>query len=132
MAQPRTVGELHRSGYRVLSVKEEMRQNLIRRLREGGPLFPCIFCYDETLIPQIENEILSGQDIFFLGERGQAKTRIARTLINLLDDEIPIVAGSEINDNPYAPISAKGRAMAEEMGEDLPNEWVPREARYGE
>jgi magnesium chelatase subunit I len=132
MAQPRTVGELHRSGYRVLSVKEEMRQNLIRRLREGGPLFPGIIGYDETVIPQIENAILSGQDIIFLGERGQAKTRIARTLINLLDDEIPIVAGSEINDNPYAPISAKGRAMAEEMGEDLPIEWVPREARYGE
>jgi magnesium chelatase subunit I len=116
----------------VLSVKEEMRQNLIRRLREGGPLFPGIIGYDETVIPQIENAILSGQDIIFLGERGQAKTRIARTLINLLDDEIPIIAGSEINDNPYAPISAKGREMAAEMGEELPLEWVPREARYGE
>ncbi len=116
----------------MLSVKEEMRQNLVRRLREGGPLFPGIIGYDETVIPQIENAILSGQDIIFLGERGQAKTRIARTLINLLDDEIPIIAGSEINDNPYAPISAKGRELAAEMGDELPLEWVPREARYGE
>jgi magnesium chelatase subunit I len=132
MAKPRTVGELHRSGYRVLSVKEEMRQNLIRRLREGGPLFPGIIGYDETVIPQIENAILSGQDIIFLGERGQAKTRIARTLITLLDDEIPIIAGSEINDNPYAPISVQGRQLAAELGDELPLEWVPREVRYGE
>ncbi len=132
MAKPSTVGELHRSGYRVLSIKEEMRKNLIGRLRDGGPLFPGIIGYEETVIPQIENAILSGQDIIFLGERGQAKTRIARTLITLLDDEIPIIAGSEINDNPYAPISAKGREMAAEMGDNLPLEWVPREARYGE
>ncbi len=132
MAKPSTVGELHRSGYRVLSIKEEMRKNLIGRLRDGGPLFPGIIGYEETVIPQIENAILSGQDIIFLGERGQAKTRIARTLITLLDDEIPIIAGSEINDNPYAPISAKGREMAAELGDNLPLEWVPREARYGE
>src|SRR5215212_8203149 len=132
MAKPRTIGELRRSGYQVLSVKEEMRKNLMRRLREGGPLFPGIIGYDDTVIPQVENAILSGQDIIFLGERGQAKTRIARSLIQLLDDEVPIIAGSEINDNPYAPISALGRKMAEEMGDNLPIEWIPRETRYGE
>src|SRR5205085_7564159 len=88
--------------------------------------------YEDTVIPQVENAILSGQDIIFLGERGQAKTRIARSLIQLLDDEVPIIAGSEINDNPYAPISALGRKMAEEMGDALPIEWIPRDTRYGE
>jgi magnesium chelatase subunit I len=132
MAKPRTVGELRRSGYQVLPVKEEMRKNLIARLREGGPLFPGIIGYDDTVIPQVENAILSGQDIIFLGERGQAKTRIARSLITLLDEEIPIVMGSEINDNPYAPVSAEARKMAEELGDDLPITWIPRDVRYGE
>jgi magnesium chelatase subunit I len=120
--KPQTVGELRDSGYQVVPVKEEMRANMVARLRRNEPLFPGIIGYEQTVIPQIENAILSGQDIIFLGERGQAKTRIARSLINLLDDEVPIIAGSEINDNPYAPISAQGRRMAEEMGDDLPVE----------
>ena len=132
MAKPRTLGELRKSGYQVLSVKEELRKNLIRRLSESTPLFPGIIGYEDTVIPQVENAILSGQDIIFLGERGQAKTRIARSLIGLLDDEIPIIEGSEINDNPYDPISAYGRKRAAEMGDDLPITWIPREARYGE
>src|SRR3982750_3725059 len=105
MNQAKTLGELRRSGHEPLSIKEEMRKNLADRIRKGEEHFPGIVGYEETVIPQIENAILSGQDIIFLGERGQAKTRIARNLINLLDDEIPIVAGSEINDNPFEPIS---------------------------
>src|SRR5437879_12775518 len=101
ITRPRTIGELRESGYRLLSVKEEMRKNLIQKIRAGEDLFPGIVGYEETVIPQIENAILSGQDIIFLGERGQAKTRIARSLANLLDDEVPVVAGCEINDSPY-------------------------------
>jgi magnesium chelatase subunit I len=131
-AKPRTVGELRQSEYQVLPVKEEMRKNLIRKLRDNQQLFPGIVGYDDTVIPQIENAILSGQDIIFLGERGQAKTRIARALINLLDDEIPVIKGSETNDNPYDPISAEGKRLVEEHGDLTEIEWLPREARYGE
>ena len=98
-----TLGQLRESGYQVLPVKEEMRQNLMRKMRDGEELFPGIVGYEETVIPQIENAILSGQDIVLLGERGQAKTRIARSLINLLDEEMPAIAGCEINDDPFAP-----------------------------
>jgi magnesium chelatase subunit I len=130
--KPRTLGELRRSEYQVLPVKEEMRKNLIHKLRNNEKIFPGIVGYDETVIPQVENAILSGQDIIFLGERGQAKTRMARALINLLDEEIPIIKGSEVNDNPYAPISAEGRRLVQEYGDDVEIEWLPREARYGE
>jgi magnesium chelatase subunit I len=130
--KPRTLGELRRSEYQVLPVKEEMRKNLIHKLRNNEKIFPGIIGYDETVIPQVENAILSGQDIIFLGERGQAKTRMARALINLLDEEIPIIKGSEVNDNPYAPISAEGRRLVQEYGDDVEIEWLPREARYGE
>src|SRR4028119_43719 len=99
-ARPRTLGELRGSEYQSLPVKEEMRKNLIRKLRDNQPIFPGIVGYDNTVIPQIENAVLSGQDIIFLGERGQAKTRLARALINLLDEAIPVVAGSGINDGP--------------------------------
>src|SRR2546429_2229891 len=116
--RPRTIGELRESGYRLLPVKEELRKNLIQKIRRGEELFPGIVGYEETVIPQIENAILSGQDIIFLGERGQAKTRIARNLINLLDDEIPIVAGSEINDNPFEPISRYAVERVEAEGDD--------------
>src|SRR6266571_257280 len=101
-SRPRTIGELRDSGYIVLSVKEEMRKNLIQKIRDGEELFPGIIGYEETVIPQIENAILSGQDIIFLGERGQAKTRMARSLVNLLDEVVPIIAGCEINDDPFA------------------------------
>src|SRR5213082_973479 len=102
--RPMTIGELRRSEYRVLPIKEEMRKNLVAKMRRGEELFPGIIGYDDTVIPQVENAILSGQDIIFLGERGQAKTRMARSLVNLLDEAVPIVAGSEINDNPYEPV----------------------------
>ena len=117
MARPTTVGELKASGYRPRSVKEEMRANLIRKIAAGEEIFPGIVGYEETVLPQIENAVLSGQDIIFLGERGQAKTRIARALINLLDEEVPILAGSEMNDDPLAPISAAGREAIDDQGD---------------
>ncbi|MEA2640246.1 MAG: magnesium chelatase subunit [Chloroflexota bacterium] len=132
MNRPRTLGELQRSGYQTMSVKDEMRKNLADRIRKGEELFPGIVGYDETVIPQIENAIVSGQDIIFLGERGQAKTRIARSLINLLDEEVPIVAGSEINDDPFKPISRYAIERIEAEGDDTEIAWVPRERRYGE
>ena len=101
--RPRTLGELRASGYRLESVKDEMRRNLVRKLRAGEPLFPDILGYEETVVPQIQNAILSQHDMLFLGLRGQAKTRMLRQLVHLLDDAVPIVAGSEINDHPYHP-----------------------------
>ncbi len=130
--RPRTLQELRESGYKVLSVKEEMRQNLIRKIRDGEELFPGIVGYEDTVIPQIENAILSGQDIIFLGERGQAKTRIARSLVNLLDEYVPIIAGSEINDNPFEPISKSGKDKVAEFGDRTEIEWIERDRRYGE
>src|SRR3981081_4683905 len=130
--RPRTIGELRESGYRLLSVKEELRKNLIQKIRSGEELFPGIVGYEETVIPQIENAILSGQDIIFLGERGQAKTRMARNLVNLLDDVVPIIAGCEINDNPYEPICKACRDKVEEQGDNVEIAWLPRDMRYGE
>jgi magnesium chelatase subunit I len=132
MDRPRTLGELRRSGYQLLSVKDEMRKNLADKIRKGDELFPGIVGYDESVIPQIENAIISGQDIIFLGERGQAKTRIARSLLNLLDEEVPTVAGSEINDDPMQPISRYAIERIEAEGDDTEIAWVPRERRYGE
>ncbi|MBM2809639.1 MAG: magnesium chelatase [Chloroflexi bacterium] len=132
MNKPRTLGELRRSGYAPLSVKEELRKNLADRIRKGEELFPGIVGYEESVLPQIENAILSGQDIILLGERGQAKTRIARSLINLLDDDVPVIAGSEINDEPFAPISRYAIERVEAEGDDTEISWLPRERRYGE
>ncbi len=132
MSRPRTLGELRGSGYKVLPIREEMRKNLIAKLESGAPIFPGIIGYEDTVIPQVENAILAGQDIIFLGERGQAKTRMARALVNLLDEEIPIIAGSEINDNPFAPVSRYARDLVAQMGDDTPIEWIRREDRYAE
>src|SRR5690242_7614427 len=118
MDKPRTFGELRRSGYESLSIKDEMRKNLAERIRKGEELFPGIVGYEETVIPQIGDAIMSGQDIIFWGERGQAKTRIARSLLNLLDAEIPVVAGSEVNDSPFAPISRYATERLEAEGDD--------------
>jgi magnesium chelatase subunit I len=131
-SRPRTLGDLRDSGYRPRTVREEMRANLIAKIRKGDDLFPGVLGYDQTVIPAIENAILSGQDIILLGERGQAKTRLARSLVNLLDEAIPIVAGSEINDDPFQPVSKYARDLVEEKGEATPIEWVGRERRYGE
>ena len=130
--RPRTLGELRESGYRTLPVREEMRKNLIAKLRSGEPIFPGVVGYENTVIPQVENAILSGQDIIFLGERGQAKTRMARGLVNLLDEEVPVVAGSEINDDPFAPISRYAKDLIAERGDDTPIAWIRRENRYAE
>jgi magnesium chelatase subunit I len=132
MAKARTVGELRKSGYQPRSVKQELRDNLIARLQRGETMFAGIIGYEDSVIPQIENAILSGQDIVFLGERGQAKTRMARLLVELLDPEIPALAGSEINDDPLAPISPAGRALLAERGDDAPIVWIARDRRYGE
>ena len=130
--KPATIGQLRESGYRVLPVREEMRQNLIRKLRAGETLFPGVIGYEESVIPQVENAILSGQDIVLLGERGQAKTRIARSLVNLLDDEVPAVAGCEINDDPFNPLCKACRLRVADEGDDTPIHWIPRDQRYGE
>src|SRR6187402_2269108 len=110
-AQPRTLGELRERGHRSRSVKEELRANLLSRLASEEPVFPGIVGYDESVIPSIENAILAGQDICFLGERGQAKTRLARLLVGLLDEFIPAVAGGELNDDPFAPVSPVAREL---------------------
>lgn len=134
MSTPRatTLGELKASGYQVVSVKEEMRRNLIRKLRSGEVLFPGIVGFEETVVPQLVNAILAKHDIILLGLRGQAKTRIARLLPNFLDEYIPVVAGSEINDNPFAPVSRYSVELIREKGDDTPIEWLHRSARYGE
>ena len=129
---PRTVGELRASGYQVLPVKEEVRKNALAKIRAGEPLFPGIYGYDDTVIPQVENALLAGHDIVFLGERGQAKSRIIRCFRDLLDEYVPILKGSEVNDNPYAPISRYGKDLLEEMGDDAEIEWIPRSRRYVE
>ena len=132
MTSAATLGELKASGYRVLPVKAEMRGNLIAKLRRGEALFPGIVGYDDTVIPQIANAILGGQDIMLLGERGQAKSRIVRGLTTLLDAETPIIAGTEIPENPFHPITAQGRAIVAEAGDLTPIAWLPRDERYAE
>jgi magnesium chelatase subunit I len=131
-ARPRTLGELKSSGFRRESVKDEMRRNLIGKLVSGEPLFPLILGYEETVLPQVQNAILSKHDMLFLGLRGQAKTRMLRQLVSLLDDAIPIVAGSEINDDPFAPVSRHARELVAREGDDTPLEWVSHHARYHE
>jgi magnesium chelatase subunit I len=132
MNRPRTVGELRGSGYEITTVKDEMRRNLITRLRNGAPMFPGIVGYDETVIPQIQNAILAKHDMLLLGLRGQAKTRMLRLLVNLLDEAIPVIAGSEVNDNPFAPISKAGRDRLLAEGDRCPIDWIGRDQRYQE
>jgi magnesium chelatase subunit I len=129
---PATLGELRDAGWRSRTVKEELRANLVTRLAGGGEMFPGIVGYDDTVIPAVENAILAGQDIVFLGERGQGKTRLARLLVGLLDEWLPVVRGGELNDDPFAPISAAARAVVAEGGDVTPIDWLPRERRYAE
>lgn len=130
--RPRTAGELKASGYRPLSVKDEIRGNLIRKIRDGETLFPGIVGYEDSVVPQMVNALLSRHDFILLGLRGQAKSRILRQLVDLLDPEIPILAGSEVNDDPLRPISRHGKLLLEEQGDEAPVDWVSREYRYVE
>lgn len=127
-----TLGELKQSGYQDRSVKDEMRANLIRKIRSGEKLFQGVIGYDETVIPQIINAVLSKHNIILLGTRGQAKSRIIRQLTELLDDKMPIIEGSEINDDPLAPISAYGRQKVEQDGDNTKISWVSRDSRFVE
>jgi magnesium chelatase subunit I len=132
MNRPGTIGGLRSSGYVSVSVKDEMRNNLISKLKSKQVLFPGIIGYDNTVIPAIVNAILAKHDIILLGLRGQAKTRIARSLVNFLDEQIPIIKGCEINDNPYKPVCKRCVDLVAEHGDDVEIEWIGREQRYGE
>lgn len=130
--QARTLGELRASGYEVLPVKDEIRRNVLTRLAAKEPIFSGIWGYDDTVIPQVENALIAGHDMVFLGERGQAKSRIIRQVVGLLDEWVPTLDGSEINDNPFAPVSRYGRGLVEEAGDDAPIAWVHRDERFAE
>ena len=137
MTHPKTLGELKRSPYGVperyrRSVKDELRQNLLARLCTSAPLFPGVLGYDDSVMPQIVNAILSRHNFILLGLRGQAKSRILRSLVTLLDDAMPIVAGSEVNDNPFKPISRFAKSLIAEAGDDTPIAWVDRDSRFVE
>ncbi len=129
---PTTLGELKKSGYRSRSIKEEIRQNLIRKLQNKEETFPGIIGYEDSVIPDTERALLSRHNILFLGLRGQAKTRMARQMIDLLDEYIPMIAGSEINDDPIRPMSRQSIALITEKGDSTPIEWLHRSERYGE
>ncbi|MEM6454283.1 MAG: magnesium chelatase [Acidobacteriota bacterium] len=131
-SRPTTLGALRASGYQSRSVRAELRANLRAALRDGRPLFPGVLGYERTVIPNLVNAVLAGHDILLLGLRGQAKTRLLRGLTSFLDPEIPILAGSDINDDPFAPVSVPGQTLIAEAGDDAPIEWLPRAARYNE
>ena len=132
MNRPRTLGELKSSGYQSVPVKDEMRNNLIRKLKTGETIFDGILGYDETVVPQVQNAVLSKHDMLFLGLRGQAKTRMLRQLVHLLDDAIPIVAGSEVNDDPLRPLSRYSKDLIAKHGDETPIDWITPEQRYHE
>src|SRR4051812_23975000 len=127
-----TLGALRDCGHVHKTVKAEIRDNLLTRLASGDPRFPGILGFDETVLPQVERALLAGHDFVLLGERGQGKTRLIRTLIGLHDEYTPVVAGCEIHDHPYAPICGRCRSLLAELGDDLPVDWLHREDRYGE
>ena len=127
-----TVGELERAGYRTRTVREEIRTNLLDRMKKGTPLFSGVLGYEDTVVPAVENALLSGHDMIFLGERGQAKSRMIRALVELLDEWVPEVAGSEIHDDPMAPVSRFAKDRLAEAGSDTEIRWVHRDERYVE
>jgi magnesium chelatase subunit I len=129
---PRTLAELRESGWQSVPVSEELRRNAVARIARGEPLIPGVLGFEDTVVPQVENALLAGHDFILLGERGQAKTRVIRSLVSLLDEWLPVVAGSEINDDPYRPTSRYARLQVADEGEDTPVDWVHREERYGE
>jgi magnesium chelatase subunit I len=131
-SRPATLGQLRESGWESIPVKAEVRRNAARRIAAGVPLVDGVLGYEDTVLPQLENALLAGHDIIFLGERGQAKTRMIRSLTGLLDEWLPIISGSEILDDPYHPVSRHARDLVNEKGEDTPIEWVHRSERFGE
>ncbi|HWH35318.1 MAG TPA: sigma 54-interacting transcriptional regulator [Acidimicrobiales bacterium] len=131
-SRPATLGELRDSGWRSVPVKEEIRRNAVARISAGRPVLDGLLGYEDTVLPQLENALLAGHDLIFLGERGQGKTRMIRALVGLLDEWVPVVAGSEINDDPSAPVSHFARQLVAEAGDDTPVAWVPRHRRFGE
>ena len=131
-SRPRTIAELRASGHQRESVKQEMRRNLLARLRDRRPIFPGIVGYEETVIPQVSNAVISGHDLIFLGERGQAKSRLIRSLVQLLDEQVPVIEGCEINDNPYAPICRACRDRVAAQGDQVTVRWITPDERYSE
>ena len=129
---PLTIGTLRASGWQSFPVKEELRRNAVKRIAAGLPLFEGVLGYEDTVMPQLENALLAGHDVIFLGERGQAKTRIIRSLTGLLDDWMPIIAGSEINDDPFNAVSRHARELVATHGDETPIAWVHSSDRYGE
>jgi len=127
-----TLGRLREAGWRSIPVAEEIRRNASVRIAEGDPLVTGVLGFEDTVLPQLENAVLAGHDVILLGERGQAKTRIIRSMVGLLDEWLPIVAHSEINDDPFHPISRFAKDLLAEAGDDLPISWVHRSDRYGE
>ena len=132
MTRPATIGELRAEGYPDRSVKEELRDNLLAKLGRSTPLFPTIVGFDESVLPGLERGILAGHDLIFLGERGQAKTRLIRRIVDLLDEETPAIAGCEVNDHPFRPICARCRALVADEGDGVRLRWIGRDDRYAE
>lgn len=132
MPRPQNLGELRASGYQSVPVKVELRRNLLRALREGRPLFPGIVGYDDTVLPQVQNALLARHDFLLLGLRGQAKTRLLRQLVSLLDDALPCLAGTDLHDDPLAPVSSQGRDILATLGDAAPLTWLGRQDRYHE
>src|SRR5438552_1861090 len=130
--RPTTIEELKAQDYPDRTVKEELRANLLERLGRGQSLFPSVVGFDESVLPALERGILAGHDLILLGERGQAKTRLVRHLVDLLDEETPIIAGCEVNDHPYRPICARCRVLVQEDGDRVPLAWISRDRRYAE
>jgi magnesium chelatase subunit I len=132
MARATTIGGLRAAGYPDRTVKDELRHNLLARMASGADLFPSVIGFEDSVVPSLERGILAGHDIILLGERGQAKTRLIRHLVDLLDEETPIVEGCEVNDHPYRPICARCRALVSDGGDEVPVAWIGREDRYAE
>src|SRR5947208_10117194 len=137
MTKPTTLGDLKQTEWasparQHRTVKDEMRENLICLLENGAALFPGIVGYEETVVPHLVNAVMSRHNFILLGLRGQAKSRILRQLVSLLDEEIPVLAGSEVNDDPFRPISKDGRERVEELGDGTPIAWLPRDSRFVE
>ncbi|MFP5331752.1 MAG: AAA family ATPase, partial [Acidimicrobiia bacterium] len=131
-SQPSTIGELRATGWQDRTVKEELRHNLVVRMRSGEDLFPGIVGYDDTVLPALERAILAGHDMILLGERGQAKTRLIRRLVDLLDPAVPAIEGCEINDSPYTPVCASCRQRVATDGDAVPIRWIGRDERFAE